>query len=751
MIGFVLLTFLSAILYESLALFVLRRQYRSTASLLFSVLCHLFAVWAMGYTLMYAALDRDDVWLWYRFGSIGWCLIPATGLHVFLRISAGPRPEKWRSLTVAFMYAVGLAFLARSWTGVLFARDFVHARYYWSEVLEVDGWMVAFLIYSLAAVSIGTASLFLWAKRATRRREKKQAKALIISQAISIVTTVGVNVALPALDIHVIPSIAVGLNALWILVVWRSIEKYRLFALTPASTAELILEKMTDGIMMLDCDLRITQCNAVCQSRLGLSRGEIIGKPASEFFALSASFPLERETARDVDMEFDAILAGRTEPVPVRATASVVRDQEKDLVGILLVLRDITQLQLLEREISDRKRVERELLLAKDRAHAATEAKSDFLAKISHEMRTPLNSILGMLELLSEHSLNLEARAYLRIAERSSQSLLDLINDLLDISGIEAGKISIEERPFHFRRLVEEAMDVIHHRAHAKGVSLDLTFSHDMPSHLVGDPARLKQILLNLLGNAVKFTERGGVRLHVSMQDRTASERSVLFAVRDTGIGIPADQHGKLFERFTQVDSGVRRRYGGSGLGLAITRELVRHMRGEIWFESDPGVGSTFFVRLPVRTPLTPSSPMTPAPEAPAMHAPQKMNEMQILLVEDNPDNVALFQAFLKHLPLQIDLAEHGAAALDLFDRKRYDLVFMDMQMPVMDGYTAVAEIRKREQAAGRSPTRVVACTAHALPEEKDKCLRAGCDEHMTKPLRKQLLVETILNHAAAS
>ena len=389
-----------------------------------------------------------------------------------------------------------------------------------------------------------------------------------------------------------------------------------------------------------------------------------------------------------------------------------------------------------------------ELRRTSDLAEAASLAKSQFLANMSHEIRTPLNGVLGMSQILMSTALDAEQKDHVETIRKSGEALQAIITDILDFSRIEAGARTLESISFRPAMLFSDALDIVRLAAAGKGLELRVTGLAELPSNLTGDPTVLRQVLLNLLNNAVKFTADGFVELAVQATAAGPDHTALEIAVIDTGIGVPADRRAGLFDAFTQADPSTTRRFGGTGLGLAICRELVGLMGGDIHYEPRNGGGSVFRVQILMTGACTP--PMSDLPDEPASEpatlaapaAPRDLGEISILLVEDNDLNQRVMALLMKRYGLDMTLARNGQEALDICAGRRFDIILMDCQMPVMDGFVATATLRARE--AGGPHTPIIALTAGAFATDREKCLSAGMDDFLTKPVDAGLLLETI-------
>lgn len=666
-----------------------------------------------------------------------------------------------------------------------------------------------------------------------------------------------------------------------------------------------VFENSAVGITVTDENENIISWNRYAELMLGMGEAELYMKPVRSLYPEDEWKRIRSSNVRQKGIQHQLeTKIYRKNPaalIDVVVSLSVLKDSEGKITGSIGVIADVTERKQAEAEMwrakheteEKNQQLKNAIQHAKEmavQAEQASKAKSEFLASMSHEIRTPMNAILGMADLLSETDLSTEQQQYVNTFQSAGENLLSIINDILDISKVESGHLELEEIGFDLVELIDKTCEIMAVRAHEKKIELGHYIAPDVPLKLKGDPNRLRQIFINLIGNAVKFTEKGGVFVDIQRMNPTSEQQDngvveLLCAVKDTGIGIPQDNVNSIFEVFTQVDASTTRKHGGTGLGLTISKQLSELMGGRIWAESEMGEGSTFLFTVKFRTstdeevshPYTGTAPVNVkglkvlivddtdtnrlilnktlselgalvseavdgfegfkelkrAREAsnpyelvlldcrmPGMDGfemmvkvrselgvngttimmltsdtrggdigrsrelgvasylvkPVKRNDLllaiasalgqhktseeskkkdiaieeeelavlQILLVEDNADNRLLIQSFLKKTPYQIDTAENGEIAVDRFKSEKYDLVLMDVQMPVMDGYTATQQIREWENEKQLSPTPIVALTAHATVEDEKKSIDAGCTAHLTKPIKKAKLLDAI-------
>ncbi|MBK8092283.1 MAG: PAS domain S-box protein [Verrucomicrobiaceae bacterium] len=522
-----------------------------------------------------------------------------------------------------------------------------------------------------------------------------------------------------------------------------------------------ILESANYTIISTSPDGTIVTFNRTAEQKLGYSAEEMIGKQTPAIIHLpeeviARASELSAELGREIKPGFETFIAKSTigeiderewtyvckdgHQFPVRLSVTTLFDERGQISGYLGIGSDITE----------QKRAAEELLQAKEAAESASRAKSDFLATMSHEIRTPMNGIIGMSSLLLDTDLEPKQREMVEAVRHSGDALMTIIEDILDFSKIEARKLDLIEEPFRLESVIRGVVDLLHHKAAAREIALLVDIAPDVPPSLIGDPGRLRQILMNLVGNGIKFTDEGQIRIGVKRlgSPHTASV-NLEISVTDTGIGMTPEQQAQLFQAFTQVDSSSTRRFGGTGLGLAICKRLVELMGGQIGVESQRHAGSRFWMRLPMRIALTPELPLA---EDIALNtekisvAPAGGIRPRLLVVEDNEVNARMALMMLEKHGYPAEVARDGEEAVDRFASGVYDGVLMDCHMPRMDGYEATRAIREIESSSlwQRPRCRIIAMTANAMTGERECCIEAGMDDYVSKPLRAKPLTEAL-------
>jgi len=504
-----------------------------------------------------------------------------------------------------------------------------------------------------------------------------------------------------------------------------------------AEELSTVISTIPAFIYFKDINLNYLLINKAFERWASMSNEEIQGKNSFEVFPDSiAGIHFEKEkkvikSGRPIyNIENQVEIQGRK--IFLSTNLSPVINKEKEIIGLVGISMDITQRKLNENELKQ----------AKEEAEAGTRAKSEFLANMSHEIRTPMNGIIGMSEILKKTSLNKEQSNYTDIIISSANSLMVLLNDILDFSKIEAGKLDFEITDFELKELIKDVEKISRIRMEEKALEFRTHYDKKIPGFIRGDKYRLKQVINNLMSNAIKFTSKGYIKINVKELERNDNEITIRFEVYDTGIGIKKEKQKDLFRSFSQVDASSTRKYQGTGLGLAISKQLVKLMQGKIGMESTYGKGSCFYFTAKFQM-----SKEKQIEEASIKTAKKQkaiaFKELDILLAEDNLINQKITAHNLIQFGHSIDIADNGEKACKMYMKKNYDLILMDIQMPVMNGYEATAKIRGMEKKSGKHIP-IIALTANAMKGDKEKCLKAGMDAYVSKPFTSKDLIAAL-------
>ncbi len=504
-----------------------------------------------------------------------------------------------------------------------------------------------------------------------------------------------------------------------------------------------VYNNSTLAILVTDQEEQIIAWNAFAQNLLKMDKLILFNKPLSDLFSSSDWQKLkqrERTSHKDSLLDQDVNLVRAPDDlIPVRVSLTRILDDEGHKSGLIAVVYDLTQ----EKQSRDM------LLRAKLAAEEANSAKSMFLANMSHEVRTPMSTIIGMIDLTLDTELSDDQRENLTTVKNAADILLNLLNDILDLSRVEAGKVQLESIALNIRNVVQSVCKGLSVLAQKKNLELSWDVDPQVSDHLLGDPVRVRQILVNLINNAIKFTFRGKIETRVKLQEEKDGQQTLLFSVSDEGVGIAKDKLAAIFEVFTQADVSTTRRFGGTGLGLSISKRLVEMMHGNIWVESEEFKGSTFYftarffelAESPSSASSAPAEPRVPVAKLQKVSG----NRLSILLAEDNVVNQKIVAKILEKQGWGVKTAENGKQVLEYLDVGRFDLILMDAQMPVLDGLEATIKIREKEKATG-GHIPIIALTARAMTGDRQKCIDAGMDDYVTKPIDRQKLFEVIEN-----
>lgn len=498
--------------------------------------------------------------------------------------------------------------------------------------------------------------------------------------------------------------------------------RYKLLDLAPIAR-DLVFESIEDMVVVLDNNKRIIDINLSASKILGRDEFKIIGKSVSEIIPELGELP-----DKDIEiMDRNIILTQKEEKRYFEFKNTQIYDKKNKAIGSLVLLHDITE----------HEKIMSELRISREKAEAANRAKSNFLANMSHEIRTPMNGVLGMIDLMKGTKLDEEQNENLEIMKNSAQALLTILNDILDYSKVEAGKMELENTDFNVKQMVNDVVKIFSFQASEKKIDLSYNIDDEIPDMLIGDPLRLRQIINNLISNSVKFTSEGYIKVGLKAIKKNSNGIVLRFIIEDTGIGIPKEKLKNLFNSFEQIDSSRTRKYGGTGLGLAIVKNLVELMEGTIDVESDINKGSQFTIEIPFK--IIASTHLTQEKTEGVIDDKLTEKEVNILLAEDNAVNQLIMKKMFRKNGWNINIAKNGRQVLEELENNNFDIIFMDIQMPILDGYETTIEIRKKQ-----IDIPVIALTANVMEEDREKCLASGMNDFISKPVIYTKVIEII-------
>lgn len=684
------------------------------------------SIWALAYSMELAMTDINHMLFWIKIEYIGIALIPAYWLLFTIQFTGNE--SCLNKQVIALIFLVPVITLLMVWT-----NEWHHLHYETYEVYEADGLYllnfeagVWYKIHTTVFYCFLVFGTLLLIKKYLNAKPvfKKQISIVLFGAFIPWFTNMLYLLNLrPFEHLDLTPFAFVGTG----IVISVGLLRYKLFEILPF-VREKIIEEMQEGILILDALYHVIDSNPSMRKLLNISETDLLGKPV---FTLFEDTVIEEKLEPKSFTRFDLEMEKDNEPKQFEVTINPITNLQKEINGYFLVFRDITQT----------KNNEAELLKAKMNAEAANQAKSEFLANMSHEIRTPLNGIIGFSDLMMSEELIPEHRKYMSTIHQSAKSLLDILNDILDLSKIEAGRLELSPNVTDINDLADKVINLVSFSAKQKNLKIKHTIHQNVPALLYIDELRIRQVLINLLGNAIKFTNEGEVELRIEQMDNSGHFGVIRFSVTDTGVGILPENRSKIFEAFSQEDSTVTRKFGGTGLGLTISDKILHTMNSRLELSSIYGEGSTFYFDLT----FDPAKTENILPNQQESHSNNNKNRvwkksedipLKILIAEDNDTNRFLLREILKSLSLNTSIIEatDGEQAVTQFSKEKPDIIFMDIQLPIKSGYEATKLIRESEH--GKSTT-IIACTARTLKGEKEKCIQTGMNDYISKPFTK--------------
>lgn len=704
---------------------IIKDRASKVSSSFFMVTLSIF-IWLGSLPWLYSAADEQVALFWAKIEHLGVAFIPS--FFFIFTLDIIQRSKKYRYFGWSTLFLSGGFCL-----GFFFSSHFIQSvnRMPWGYYAQYGTYGIFLIVYLALFILISLDLIWLEYIKSTSDRERNRLMGIFLGVVIGLLGAVDF---IGAFGIQVYP---LGFVPIFVcaLILGQTILRFRLVDLTPSFAAKHILETMEGQVAVVNLSGRISFVNRSLCELLGYKEEELEEQPVTMLFEINNRnfIPNINKSwiLHDEEMEWRGRDGTKVELI---VSASLIKDKKGDPAGIVYAARDI----------SERKKHERELINAKEAAEQANEAKSEFLANMSHEIRTPLNAVIGFSDILADTNLNNIQKDYVDTIRESGKLLLALISDILDFSKIESGEVHLEKIDFNLKHLVEDILRIARPKLSDANVELYYDYDENVPANFVGDPTRVRQIILNLLNNAIKFTERGEIGVCVlpsaaKRADKRAKDDryAIQISVQDTGIGIPPEKQKVIFETFTQADSSTTRRYGGTGLGLAITKALVEKMGGAIWVESELGEGSVFTFTLDLRK----SDPRTKAEISPLNT--EELVGKNVFIIDDNDNARRLLRTFCKKAGLNI-VAEAGSAIKGLKELKKMrdvpDVILSDIMMPNMDGF----EFARMVRSGNSKGMKLVALSSDARPGSAKEAKEAGFDAFITKPITERGVINVM-------
>lgn len=730
-----LLHFFTFVANLNFVVFLLVRNHRSSLNRLAAgtILC--FSIWSLGLTAIRTRdLTVETVTFVNNITSIGWIAFSSFFLTFSLYFTGKRKIVlDWRYRLAVI--APPLFFWILQQNNILVENFRLYSFGWmgqWGRSPFTYLYFSFYALYTLAAIAI----LALSARKERDAVRRRQVRLVYWSAFIGLCLGSISSVLFRLIGVYTIPPMGDVFTLSLTASLFFTASRYRIFEVTPASAAESILSAMSDGLILAEPDGKVITINRAAESIFSISQDEIAGMNVGSLLdrpGNAVDWLAEISAARGIDARKIMVRRREGASIPVMFSTAVMRDEQGEISGYVFVVRDITELQ----------RVEEELIGARNLAERTSQAKSDFLARMSHEVRTPMNSIIGFTQLLLQEESDPAKLDRMNFIYMAGRHLLRIINDILDFSKIESGTLEFTARPFSLKEMAEFIEKLFQAKSREKGVALTLNIAPAVPPFLLGDEERLRQVVVNLVDNAFKYTASGSISMDCDYRDGQA-----VIVVTDTGMGIPAENLTKIFDAFEQTDLTASNRYDGVGLGLAISRTIAEGMNGAITVESQVRRGSRFTVTVPlpavdeqdIHDSAGNGEACLPAPGA----VRREFIGKKVLAADDNVMIRKLLENIFEREGIDCDFAENGIQTLALLREHRYDLLVMDIQMPKLDGVATIRAIRQDDSLKGMT---VIALTAHALIEEAEKFHREGFDDYITKPIDINDFISRICFH----